>query len=420
MATCNININVEKESFLSHIVRVRSEIQTKFLIAHKILQDREADLLAELQILVDKYTGDGVIQQIKQLSVCEDILRDTLTENENREFLDQSLASINARIKVLRNKLQRDKDTYNSISLEWDVQLEKSMSVAGGVQLNAKKKGIRDYKVGEPVVVFGKHNNQKSSLPGVFCRPSGITINPLTNYIYICDPGNNRIQVFNEFFEFVFIFNEKMGSPLGICLNIFLYVTQFHSNCLNVYSTEGKYLTSVGQKGVRVLEFDHPLGVVVSTEKDRIYIADHKNDRVQCLNLHLLFTSVIEGIQGPLDIKLTHDEVLVLSNRNPCVTLYTYSHEPIRHIIPRGEGSPISLPYSFFLDEANNIFISDKEGHVVRVFSYEGILKYTVGRGRDRKEDFIKPRGITIDAQGRILVLTENSENCVQLFQNLT
>ena len=86
--------------------------------------------------------------------------------------------------------------------------------------------------------------------------------------------------MFNKSFEFVFIFNERMGSPLGICLEQLLYVTQFHSNCLNLYSTEGKYLNSVGKSGEEHLEFDHPLGLVVSREKDRIYIADHRNNRV--------------------------------------------------------------------------------------------------------------------------------------------
>ena len=411
------NINVEGESFLSHVERVRSEIHTKFIRAHELLQAREADLLAELQRLVDEYTGEGINLQIKQLSVCKNVLKDTLTENENKEILDQNLVSIDARIKVLETKLQTAKDSYKSVSLEWGVDLEKKLSVAGEIRLNGVKEGIRDYKeIGDPVAVFGKHNKKKSSLPGVFCRPSDIAINPLNNYIYICDPGNNRIQVYNESFQFLFIFDDRMGSPLGICLNQFLYVTQYHSNCLNVYSTQGKYLTSVGQHGENDLEFDHPLGIVVSTERDRIYIADHLNDRVQCLSLNLQFISAITGINGPLDLQLTLNEVLVLSKRNPCLTLYTYSHEPIRHIIPRGEGYPIIIPHCLFLDGSNTIFISDKEGHLVSVFSFEGVFIYSFGRGRDSRKDFIKPRGIAMDARGRILVLTENSDNCVQLF----
>ena len=43
-----------------------------------------------------------------------------------------------------------------------------------------------------------------------------------------------------------------MKTPAGICIKQNkVYVTQHHSHCLNVYSTEGNYLNSVGMKGKR-------------------------------------------------------------------------------------------------------------------------------------------------------------------------
>ena len=107
--------------------------------------------------MVDEYTGDGITQQIKQLSVSKDGLRETLTGNENKLILDQSLAPIDARIKELETRHQRAKYTYKRVSLEWDVELDNILSVAGDIRLNAVKEGIRNYKeIGDPVVVFGK------------------------------------------------------------------------------------------------------------------------------------------------------------------------------------------------------------------------------------------------------------------------
>ena len=79
---------VGEESFLSHVERVRSEIHTKFIRAHELVQAREAALLAELQRLVDEYTGEGITLQIKELSESMDALRKTIKGNENREILD--------------------------------------------------------------------------------------------------------------------------------------------------------------------------------------------------------------------------------------------------------------------------------------------------------------------------------------------
>ena len=418
---------VGEESFLSHVERVRSEIHTKFIRAHELVQAREAALLAELQRLVDEYTGEGITLQIKELSESMDALRKTIKGNENREILDQSLANFDTRIAELETKLRTAKDTYKSVSLEWDVELEKKLSVAGEIRLNAVKETIRDYKeIGDPVAVFGKHfreifwNNIKAftsvltSSPGVFCYPKGIGINPVKNSIYICDGGNHRVQVYNKSFGFEFQFSEKMNSPAGICIEPNkVYVTQWSSHCLNVYSTEGKYLDSVGVKGKNELEFDKPLGLDISTDKDRIYIAEYGNVRIQCLNLNLKFDSFINNIYGAIDVKLTSNEIVVLSARNPCVSLYTYSHQLIREMIPCGEGNSVFGPFSFILDEAANILITDFVNNCVSVFSFGGELIHRFGRKGENRGEFIKPLGIAIDYQKRIIVA---SQNCLQIF----
>ena len=406
--------SLREESFLSHVERVRSEMQTKFLRAHKILQDREADLLAELQRLVDEYTGDGITQQITELSESKDVLRKTLKGND-KKFLEQELENINSRIKKLETRHQRAKNTYKRVSLEWDVE---KLSVAGDIRLNAVKEGIRNYKeIGEPVVVFGEHSKEEGSSPGVFSCPNSMAINPENNSIYICDGGYKRVQVYNKSFEFVFQFSDKMGAPFGICIKQNkVYVTQYSSHCLNVYSTEGKYLKSVGVKGEKKLEFHGPGGLDISTDRDRIYIAEYNNARVQCLNLNFKFNSFIEDIFGALDVKLTSNEIVVLSDRNPCVSLYTYSHQLIRKMIPIGEYNLVFFPFILILDEAANILISDIERHCVCVFSLGGELIHRFGREGEKRGEFIVPSGIAIDSQGRIIVSSENPNHCIQIF----
>ena len=405
------------EGFLSHVDRVRREIQTQFERAHKMLQEREADLLTELQRLVGEYTGERITQQIKQLLISKDALKDTLTENENKEFLDLNLASIDARVKELEIKFQTTRDTYRSVSLVWSVELDNSLMGAGDIQLNAVRGGTRDYKaIGGAIAVFGRHNIEKG-IPGAFCYPNDIAINPVNKYIYICDSGYNRVQVYNRSFEYVFQFSEKMKGPAGICIqHNKAYVTQFHSHCLNVYSTEGLYLTSVGEKGKKELEFNGPRGLDVSTEKGRIYVTELYNYRVQCLNLDLKFNSLIDDISGAKDVKLTSEQIVVLSGRSPCVALYTYSHQLIREMIPRGQGSHILSASYFILDESFNVVITDNESHSVCVFTFGGEFVHKFGREGRGRGDLKEPSGVSFDADGRVIVVSENPEHCVQLF----
>ena len=126
-----------------------------------------------------------------------------------------------------------------------------------------------------------------------------------------------------------------------------------------MYSTEGKYIQSVGRKGNKELEFFRPRGVAVSTVNNLIYICDSWNFRIQCLNLILTFNSFILNVNLPRDIKLTPQDIVVLTEGNPCIQFYDYSHKLIRQIITQGEGNQMINPRCFCLDGELNILITD-------------------------------------------------------------
>ena len=408
-----------EDDFLSHVMRVRSEIRDKFLRAHKVLQDREADLLAKLQELEDEFIGDVMRKQIKQLNLSKDALVNTLTGNASKEVLEKSTAPIDVSILELERKLQNVKDIYKSVTLDWDVELEDKLSLTGDILLNGvTERLVRDYKkIKMPVVTFGKYSDYMSSSPGVFCHPNGLTIDPTTNYVYICDGGNNRIQVFNKSFEFLFHFSDKMDGPSGICIKRNkVYVTQFRSNLLTVYSTDGNCLESVGGKGKNHLNFDQPSELDISTELNRIYIAEYGNDRIHCLNIDLSFHSIIDGIDRAKDVKLTPEEIVVLSCRNPCVFLYSYSHQLIREMIPLGENCQLKLPARFVLDTFSNIILTDFESHCVCVYSDRGEFLHKFGKDGGQRGHFLRPRGIIICPQGRIIVTSDNPNHPIQIF----
>ena len=343
--------------FLSQLERVRVELRRKVVRAHQVLQEREAALLSELQQLEDDYRGEGVYLQIDQLRTSKEQSIVTLRDNLNTKILEDFVALLDTQMRELAANLETAGDRMRRVDLEWDGNLERTLSSTGSIRLreSANYKAKRN-----PVMVVGNHRYEKSSAPGEFYSPRSIIIDSVTNNIYICDTGSNRVQVFNESLEFLFSFNEEMNSPYGICINLNkVYVTQSDANSLCVYSTEGRYIQSVGGEGKSELEFDWPKGVAVSTVNNLIYICDCWNNRIQCLNLNLTFNSFISGVTLPRDIKLTPQDVVVLTGGSACIQFYDYSHQLIREIISRGEGDRAINPFHFCLDMEFNILMTD-------------------------------------------------------------
>ena len=152
-----------------------------------------------------------------------------------------------------------------------------------------------------------------------------------------------------------------------------------------------------------------------------IYICDWWNNRIQCLNLDLTFNSFIPNVNYPRDIKLTPQDIVVLTEGNPCIQFYDYSHQLIREIITQGESSQLIHPLYFCLDRELNILVTDFSASstyseysidIVLIFSTRGELLYELGK----RGDFISPTGIATDREGRMIVLSRNPEHCIQIF----
>ena len=403
-----------KNQFLSQVERVRVELRERVARAHQVLQERETALLSELLQLEDTYRGEGVDNQIDQLRIHKEQTIATLTDNKHKKILEQSEALLDARMRELEANLETARDKMIRVELEWDVSLEGMLSRTGSIRVRE----VPDYKEkGNPVMVAGKHRNNPSSTPGEFYYPNSIAIDSETNNIYVCDGGNNRIQVVNESLEFLFTFSDKMNSPYSICINLNrVYVTQYRTNSLTVYSTEGKYIQSVGRKGNKELEFNCPKGVAVSTVNNLIYICDYLNNCIQCLHLNLTFNSFIPKVNDPRDIKLTPVVIIILTEGSPYIQFYDYSHQLIRKIITRGEGNQVINPVSFCLDREFNILITDYSTNSVLIFSNRGELLYKLEKSGEGRGVFIYPTGIATDRKGRVLVVSHNPEHCIQIF----
>ena len=231
--------------------------------------------------------------------------------------------------------------------------------------------------------------------------------------------NNNSVQVFSCNGDCLFMFSEKMNTPLGICVfQNTVFVTQLGSHCVNMYELEGKLMKSVGSNGNGEAQFNSPHDIDVSDINHNIYVCDCDNNRVQILTEELKYHSMlgIDLFTHPRDIKVTRDRVLVLDESDPCMFIFNSEHLLISRIITRGIGKRTNHPCSFDIDRDYNIIMSYFRNDCVYVFSKEGEQIHKFGKQGQSIGKFNGPYGIVLDNTGRIIVVCQKNANCLQFF----
>lgn len=142
------------------------------------------------------------------------------------------------------------------------------------------------------LVVFGPDGKAVASTgaygsaPGQFVRPHDIDRDAAGN-LYVADPGNNRIQVFDPALKFI----RAIGKPehsfhepkyLAFDERGRLWIADEYNDRVRVLDG-GRQVLEIGPVHGKAGKFNHPEGVVV--KGDRAWISDTYNDRVLLFRL---------------------------------------------------------------------------------------------------------------------------------------
>ena len=123
--------------------------------------------------------------------------------------------------------------------------------------------------------------------PGRLHSPKDIAIDS-SGKMFVADYDNHRIQVFNPEGQFLYQFNEQghgmenLSCPNGVFIDSddFVYVLHQSACCVSIFDDKGKFIKSFGKKGDKVGEFSGPYGLVVD-RNGYVYISDTNYSRIQ-------------------------------------------------------------------------------------------------------------------------------------------
>ena len=93
---------------------------------------------------------------------------------------------------------------------------------------------------------------------------------------------------------------------------------------------------------------------------------------------------------------------------NPCLHLFNYNHIVQKNVISRCKGMEVIYPSFFFVDQTENILISDFSSNFIHIFITEFQLIHKI--------PVSNPTGVAVDKQGRVIVVCLADKDCLQIF----
>jgi DNA-binding beta-propeller fold protein YncE len=142
---------------------------------------------------------------------------------------------------------------------------------------------------GEKLLEISSGANKKDTL----YAPNAVAVDPKNDNIFICDSGNQRVQVFDKNGKFIRTINGSKGgtgssifvNPRGIGIDSrgILYVVNNLAQMVYGFDEQGNEVFHFGSMGDQNDQFYLPNGLFVDSS-DHIYITDTLNGRVCAYN----------------------------------------------------------------------------------------------------------------------------------------
>ncbi|HQI23178.1 MAG TPA: 6-bladed beta-propeller [Candidatus Saccharicenans sp.] len=130
-----------------------------------------------------------------------------------------------------------------------------------------------------------------------------------------------------------------------------IYVLDSLDDRLRIFDLGGKFVGSIGQRGKGPVEFNHPQGLFIDPIKEKIYIADTRNLRVQIMNLQGKEASMLQLTFPPLAVTVLKDKLLVaafpgqamIMKEEPLIRIYNSDFKEIGAFLKPVKASDTSV-----------------------------------------------------------------------------
>ena len=250
-------------------------------------------------------------------------------------------------------------------------------------------------------------------------RPWGVAVNS-KGHLIVTERGSGRIIIYNESQSYKQIqkFNTHGNAPVGVTIDgdDNIYVSDREKHIVQKFAANGQFLLAVGTKGDHKLHFDEPCELGYNKYNEKIYISDHRNNRVQILNTDLTFHSIINISQpdGVAFDSIGNTYIASYSEHN--VMVFDSNGKLLRTFGMQGSGSgQLTAPLGITISNTDIVYVAEMDGHRISIFKTNGEFIHSFGKIGLGKGQFKGPAGIAINNNGYIVV-TDRENGRIQVF----
>ena len=192
-----------------------------------------------------------------------------------------------------------------------------------------------------------------------------------------------------------------------------ILATDTDHHVIHRFTSEGQFLTFVGNRGSGHLQFSDPIGIAFNASNNKVYVTDSDNNRIQVLNFDLNFSSIFgKSGSGKGQFGYPHGitcdstgKVYVADCSNHRIQVFTAEGKFLHMFGRRGRGrGELSCPVGVAVDTSGMVYVSEEDNHRVSVFTSEGRFVTSFGRKGKGPGEFERPRGLAVDNSGVVYV----------------
>ena len=406
-----------KDNYELELSRVREKIKTTFVELIDCLKARETELLRELDNILASYLSYR--SELEKVNEKRDYLEKMRRQNEEiavspvRSFQENIFGQIVKELESIETPIEPKMVSFecdsNKMLAEWNNLVKLVEKVRSGIDYKSKKQALVS------VCDKGKGMDQLDI-------PHSVTVDYKTGNIYIADTFNHCVKVFDCTGKCLFKFGDsegegKMTFPRGVAISGDRVIVSHENLLCNDYHSilhyklNGQFVSSmvISEKGEKELICN--IILLIDDTNGDIYICDRNNNRIEVFNQDFRFISQFgkDILKSPRGVKLSQEYIFVLDKSNPCLHLFNYNHILLKSFISRGEGTQVINPCYFFIDQTDNILISDYGSNSIHIFNSQFQLFHKIPVSN-------YPMGVTVDNQGRVIVVSQSQKDCLQIF----